>query len=387
MLVMKIKYWLSVIVALALAAFAIVSAVNSPCNDIEGGIYNEDCKNYIEPEGGEIDLNVDDLDNLSTDKIKITDGIKHSVPMDKILNGGPKKDGIPPIDNPKFISVTDADELYEDDGMGISVRYQNVHRFYPFQVLVWHEIVNDTIGDQPMLITYCPLCGTGVVFDPIVNGEPTEFGTSGKLYQSNLVMYDRQTDSYWSQVLGEAIVGEMTGVKLKLLPHDNMTYGEWKNTLNVLPDNKWPDPLEEPFPNPIPNDYISFVEVLSTDTGKDRDYTSTPYVGYEDNKAIYFPVDNEDDRYHPKTPMLGVEVDGVYKAYVLEDLIKAGQSSTDHLYQFVDHVGSVPLDATFDKNNETVEFVRLDTKEDVVPLYGFWFSWFSVHPDTEVYTP
>ncbi|MFN7088796.1 MAG: DUF3179 domain-containing (seleno)protein, partial [Candidatus Paceibacteria bacterium] len=166
--------------------------------------------------------------SIETKEIMITNGVKHSIPLDAIMGGGPPKDGIPSIDHPKFISVQEASNFLSDEEPGIAIEIGKVNRFYPFQILVWHEIVNDLINDQRVLITYCPLCLSGIVFDPLVKGERVEFGTSGKLWNSNLVMYDRKTDSLWSQILGEAIVGEMTGTRLKVLPSDQMRFGVWK---------------------------------------------------------------------------------------------------------------------------------------------------------------
>ena len=149
-------------------------------------------------------------------EIMITNGVKHSVPLDAVIGGGPSKDGIPPIDHPKFISVGEASKQLSDAEPGIALEIGNVSRFYPFQILVWHEIVNDTINGKRVLVTYCPLCLSGIVFDPLVNGERVEFGTSSKLWNSNLVMYDRKTDSLWSQIFSEAILEEMTGIRLEV---------------------------------------------------------------------------------------------------------------------------------------------------------------------------
>lgn len=188
-------------------------------------------------------------------EIMITDGVRHSIPLEEILSGGPPKDGIPPIDEPKFVSVSDANDWLQDNEPGVAFSRGNTHRFYPYQILVWHEIVNDTVEGERVLVTYCPLCLTGFVFDPVVKGERVEFGTSGKLWQSNLVMYDRKTESLWPQVLGEAVVGEMTGTKLPTLPSDQILYGNWKKK----------------FPNG---------EVLSRETGAIRFYGSNPYGDY-----------------------------------------------------------------------------------------------------------
>lgn len=286
--------------------------------------------------------------------ISETKGVKHSVSLDDIHGGGPPKDGIPSIDNPKFTSVEEANEFLNDEGLGIAVSFNGVDRFYSNQITVWHEIVNDNIGGQPALVTYCPLCGTGIVFEPIVQGEAVEFGTSGKLWNSNLVMYDRKTDSYWSQVLGEAIVGEMTGARLKLLPHDNIKWKDWKKE---HPDG----------------------EVLSKETGYFRNYVSGgPYGDYDTSRRIAFPVDNTDDRFHPKEPSWGIIIGDEQKVYTKSELEKGSG-------QFSDELDGVPLQVKFDDSENTIKIINSDTEEEVVPFFGFWFSWISVWPDSEVY--
>ena len=168
-------------------------------------------------------------------EIMITGGIKHLIPLDKIRGGGPPKDGIPSIDEPIFASVEDAECVSNSDTV-IGLEINGDAKAYPLFIMVWHEIVNDEVGGVPVAVTYCPLCYTNQVFERIINDEPVEFGTSGKLYNSNLVMYDRLTDSYWSQALGTAIKGELTGEQLEIIPFDVITWGDWK----VLhPDSKY----------------------------------------------------------------------------------------------------------------------------------------------------
>ena len=146
-----------------------------------------------------------------------TDFKKHSVPFDEILLGGPPKDGIRSIDDPNFIAVSDNKEL-EDSEPVIGFVINGDARAYPLGVLTQHEIVNDVVGGVPVAITYCPLCNSSIVFDRRLDGKVLEFGTTGKLRNSDLVMYDRQTESWWQQFLGQAIVGELTGKSLKMLP-------------------------------------------------------------------------------------------------------------------------------------------------------------------------
>jgi len=285
--------------------------------------------------------------------LRITNGVTHSVPLNSIISGGPPKDGIPSIDRPKFVSIEKANEYINDGGLGISVSVNDTHRFYPNQILVWHEIVNDVIDGQPVLVTYCPLCATGIVFDATVQGEATEFGTSGKLWNSNLVMYDRRTSSYWSQVLGEAIVGEMTGTALELLPHDNLLYADWKK---LHPDG----------------------EVLSRDTSFIRNYKVDPYGGYYSSPSVFFRLDYESELFHPKEITYGIRINESFKAYTLVELQK-GEAD------FEDELAQVPLRVSFDKELRIIDIRRTDNDSEIIPTFGFWFSWFSVHPDTEVY--
>jgi len=146
-----------------------------------------------------------------------TDFSKHSIAWDEIISGGPPKDGIPSIDDPKFQPVADETDVKPNEPV-IGLAIGGDARAYPLRILMWHEIVNDTVGGEPVAVTYCPLCNSAVVFERVVKGETTTFGTTGKLRNSDLVMYDRLTESWWQQFTGKAIVGEMTGTKLDILP-------------------------------------------------------------------------------------------------------------------------------------------------------------------------
>jgi len=291
-----------------------------------------------------------------TKEIMITDGVKHSIPFEELLAGGPPKDGIPPIDNPKFISIAEADTWLQDVEPGIAFSRGNTHRFYPYRILVWHEIVNDTVEGERVLITYCPLCLTGFVLDPIVKGERVEFGTSGRLWKSNLVMYDRKTDSLWPQVLAEAVVGEMTGTKLPILPSDQIRYGEWKKA-------------------------HSDGQVLSRDTGAFRDYNRNPY-------GDYFAVSNlslqlakpTDTRLENDAFVFGIVINGKPKAYSTEAVKAKGEVEDTFEGQqiILRHDAELDVIRMFKKLSD-------GTEERINPISGFWFSWVAAHPDTEVY--
>lgn len=284
---------------------------------------------------------------------RIADQQKHSVPLEEIVSGGPPQDGIPSIDIPKFVSVSQAHFLTDDD-IGVAVSRAGVNRFYPFQILVWHEIVNDTIKGKRILITYCPLCYSGIVFDPLVKNERVEFGTSGKLWNSNLVMYDRKTQSLWSQILGEAISGEMAGAKLSVIPSDVVRFGAWKKA----------------YPTG---------DVLSRDTGQTRSYGRDPYGDYYTSSGLYFPVKIKDSRLDEKEFVAGVILGSKTKAYQVA-VIKQKKS-------IIDKLDGRTLQITYDEKTEEIRIIEKTKKRKTViaPFYAYWFSWVAAHPTTEVY--
>ena len=271
----------------------------------------------------------------------------------KILSGGPPKDGIPSIDAPVFVPVPEADRWLGDNELVLALVRGGIKRVYPFQVLVWHEIVNDTVAGEPILVTYCPLCGSGIAYERVLDGQAVEFGTTGKLYNSNLVMYDRQTDTWWTQIEGLAIVGPLAGRRLEPVSIDTVTWGQWKS---AHPDS----------------------EVLSRDTGFSRPYGRDPYGTYYTDGSLLFPVEHEDRRVHPKTVVFGIEVAGVYKAYREEDLAQTGVIE--------DTVAEVPIRITRDPAG-IVAVEELPTGREIVKERQFWFSWYAFHPETLLFEP
>jgi len=213
-----------------------------------------------------------------------TDFAKRKVSLTEFQSGGPPRDGIPPVDDPKFVAVADADEWLDEEEPVILVEHRERPRAYPIQILMWHEIVNDEIAGTPIAVTFCPLCSTAIVFDRRVGGETLDFGTSGKLRNSDLVMYDRQTESWWQQFGGEALVGRYLGERLERLPARIVSWGEVMR-------------------------HFSSARVLSRDTGHARDYGNNPYSGYDDvDSPPFFPAANRDDgRLPPKERVVYVE--------------------------------------------------------------------------------
>ncbi|MFQ5330146.1 MAG: DUF3179 domain-containing protein [Thermodesulfobacteriota bacterium] len=193
------------------------------------------------------------------------DAAASRIDLAQLLSGGPPKDGIPSIDSPRFDSRESTP--FPDDELILGVVVNGEAKAYPYGILNWHEIVNDTVGGLPITVTYCPLCDTGIIFERVVNGRATTFGVSGKLYQSCLVMYDRLTDSLWSQPWGTGVVGAETNSVLRRIPTYKTTLGAW---LKGHPESK----------------------ILSTETGYSRNYFRYPYGDYFTESTLIFPVRN-----------------------------------------------------------------------------------------------
>jgi hypothetical protein len=337
-----------------------------------------------------------------------TDFSKHSVPYDEILSGGPPKDGIPAIDAPKFVGVEEADEWLQPQEPVILVAVGNVAKAYPIQILMWHEIVNDVIGDTPVTVTFCPLCNTGIALERAFDGQVLDFGTTGRLRRSNLVMYDRQTETWWQQATGEGIAGEFTAQQLTFVPASMISWADFKE---AHPDG----------------------EVLSRETGHNRDYGRNPYTGYDDVSRSPFLYDGPQtpDALPPMARVVTVELNDEAVAYpydLLEDVRVVN-----------DEVGGIPivvlwapgtasaLDAgsvaggadvgaatTYSRelNGETLTFVVEGERivdqqtgsewdvlgqgvsgslagrglEPVVSINHFWFSWAAFKPETRVFS-
>lgn len=279
------------------------------------------------------------------------------VPVDEILSGGPPRDGIPALTDPAFERVPEVDWLESDDRL-LAVEHDGVAKAYPIRILNWHEVVNDQVGDLAVAITYCPLCGTGMAFDLAVSepgrpfredGQPVEFGVSGLLYNSDVLMYDRQTESLWTQIGRRAIAGALRGQQLKMIPLLHTTWAHWR----------------EEHPDGV---------VLSRDTGHDRDYDADPYLSYERSSRVMFPVAHRDDRLPEKDLVLGITRGDAAAAFPLDRL-------ADRPRPVRAAVGEEELFVYWFPDSQTAFATTL--KGDRVPAtIAYWFAWSAFHPDT-----
>jgi len=293
-----------------------------------------------------------------------TDFSKTSVDFSEIISGGPPKDGIPSIDSPKFAkagTLTDADLAATEPV--ISIRVGGHMRAYPLRILTWHEIVNDTVGDLPITVTYCPLCNSSIVFDRRIDGKLLDFGTTGKLRNSDMVMYDRQTESWWQQFIGQGIVGEMTGRQLTILPSRLESFGSF---VARAPQG----------------------DVLVANNPGMRNYGTNPYAGY-DSAAMPFLFRGELPDYI--NPMVRVVVVGG-KAWALPLLATKGQIVDSGLILSWTAGQNSALDQRRIRNGRDVGNVIAQRQtpdgslRDVVYDVTFAFTYHAFHPDRRIIT-
>lgn len=335
-----------------------------------------------------------------------TDFSRHTVPYDEFRSGGVPRDGIPPVDNPVYESIADAGRWLEEVQPVAALEIDGAARAYPLAILTWHEIVNDDLGGVPVAVTFCPLCNSAVAFDRRVDGAVLDFGVSGNLRHSDLVMWDRQTESWWQQLTGEGVVGAYAGYQLGLLPAQIVS---WRDFKAAFPQG----------------------DALSRDTGYVKDYGRNPYAGYDRVDQSPFLFDGEPDgRRLPMERVAALFVDGQPLAFpfaALEReravnyavngrdivaLFQPGTASALDQSRIADSrdVGSVGVfDAALD--GRTLVFRVgddgfVDEQTDSVwnilgqavagPLAGqsltpivhgnhFWFAWAAFAPDTRVY--
>lgn len=278
------------------------------------------------------------------------------------ISGGPPKDGIPSIDNPNYTSAAEADEWMLPHDIVFGVDYEGFVAAYPQRILVWHEVANEEINNQKVSITYCPLTGTAIGF----KGEYTpkisaEFGVSGKLINSNLLMYDRVSDSYWPQILGQAINGPARGIRLEEFPIVWTTWRQWKN--------KYPETL-----------------VMSRQTGFFRNYGEggDPYGSYINDNARYYSSDrllfrplHEDSRLRPKEVVVGIRDAEGRAVAILKDRLREEKVIEASL-------GNVTVMVTYDENFDFYQARIKETGEWINAFDAMWFAWFAFYPDTQL---
>lgn len=226
-----------------------------------------------------------------------TDFTLHTVNYGEILSGGVPRDGIPPIDNPQFVTVADAENWLKDQEPIFVLRHNGETKGYPLQIMTWHEVVNDEIAGEPVAVTFCPLCNSAITFKRTVDGTVYDFGVSGKLRNSDLIMWDRQTESWWQQLTGESIVGEMVGTQLDMLPTQLVSFADFKAS---FPDAR----------------------VLSQNTGFSRSYGQNPYRGYDTNQQPFLFADIPDPRLNAVDRVIAITFGDEAKAYPYKTLAK-----------------------------------------------------------------
>jgi hypothetical protein len=274
------------------------------------------------------------------------------IPVDQISFGGPRKDGIPAINDPENVALQSCDRLADDDRV-VGVVVGGEARAYPLRVLLYHEIVNDELGGTPVAIVYCPLCDSVTVVERRLDGAVREFGVSGLLVNSNVLLYDRSDDSLWSQVGLTAISGPNAGRSLPHLPWEITTAAAWRT--------RHPDST-----------------VMSFETGYDRDYDRNPYPDYfNSDDRLMFPVANEDDRLQRRDLVVGIRLGDTTRAYPLAKIRNAPDGLVRDLIDGEAVVLSVGPDG------ESVRIVEVPAK--ALSVHTFWFAWVAFYPGTEIY--
>jgi uncharacterized protein DUF3179 len=277
----------------------------------------------------------------------------HVVPPEQIRDGGPAKDAIPAVRDPQFVKASQATFLEANDKV-IGVVVEGRARAYPIRILNWHEVVDDSIEGTPLAVTFCPLVQGAAVYKRTGGGGQTlVFGVSGKLYQSNLVLYDANTQSLWSQLDGRALAGPMAGQKLSAIPSTVTTWEAWRK--------KHPE-----------------TDVLSLNTGYARDYGIDPYWGYEHGAELASPVTHLDERLDPHEIVLGISAGGQDEAFPLSKLAGAPMPLRIQL-------GGADLTINYDAGSGAAS---ASVAGERIPAYdGYWFAWAAFHPATAIWSP
>jgi hypothetical protein len=290
-----------------------------------------------------------------------TDFSRHAVPFDEIMSGGPPKDGIPSIDHPQFVPVSGASGLADTEPV-IGLVFGGEAKAYPIRVLTFHEIVNDEIAGIPVAVTFCPLCNSSIVFDRRHQGQVLDFGTTGKLRKSDMVMYDRQTQSWWQQFLGQGIVGELTGVKLGMLPS---RLESWANFRERAPEG----------------------HVLIPSNPDMRPYGRNPYVGYDSAAYPFLYRGDMPDGIKPMVRVIAVD----NEAWAMPMLRDRGQIDTGNLVLSWQGGQNSALDSSSIANGRDVGNITVQRREngqltDVIHDVTFAFVFHAFRPDGTIHT-
>jgi len=279
------------------------------------------------------------------------------IDREKIIFSGTNPGNIPAILEPTFDTVSVADQYLTDSGLGISLTEGGQETFYPFQILVWHEVVHDELEGKPIVVMYSPLSGASAVFSSSTEAEDFSFEVSGRVYESSSLYQDSRTHSLWSSILGKAVGGALTDIELVRIPVGLSTWGEWKTR---HPRGR----------------------ALSKRTGVTRDYTRSPYPLYDEGRTLMFPVTHRDGRLHPKEIVYGyVGPNGETKAFPRQYLLEHGEITDSVLGRKVEiseERGGILTAFGEDAEGERMSIV-------LRPMY--WFAWFTVFPETELYDP
>lgn len=272
---------------------------------------------------------------------------RKSIPLDKFMQGCPARDCIPSIDNPRYVAAAEAAHVADDD-LVITLAYKGRHFAFPTSILDHHEIVNGTFAGEPLAITWCPLCGSAVGIERTVGDTVTTFGVSGVLYNSDLVLYDRATETLWDQIEAKGVVGPLTDEQLVLVP---VSMSKWSRWLAKHPDT----------------------QVLSRDTGFDKDYSQDRFAEYRESTRLFMPVSAEDDRVHAKTVVYGFSLDNVDIAITEAVLAKSGSYS-----------GMVDGEEAVITLHEDGSVSMRRGGAVLYPIRLFWFAWYTFHPETDL---
>ena len=312
-------------------------------------LLNSDSEVQIEDKkAGRLDVSNQEPFSIADPEVDL---VRDGVNAGSIEFGCSGADCIPSIDEPVFESKESADQWLEPDDLVFTVKKNGVFRAYPQRILNWHEIVNDEIEGEPVAVTFCPLCGSALAFKRTIEGEPAEFGVSGRLLNNNLIMYDRNSGNLWQQETGEVIVGDLVEKDLELEPFSIGTT-DWETWSSAHPQT----------------------EVLSRTTGYQRDYDRYPYGTYEEDGRLLFGLENEDDRLDVKAPGFGFEVDD-YDVFFTEEAVKnVGRKDLG-----LDGVNGVVV-----SEEDGTVFIELVDGARITPLRTFWFAWAAFHPDSVI---